>query len=535
MPYRKFISAKIDMICRLSRRNGVNMNSISRDTIRLTAVSFLLQGMGLGFNIYMSNKLGTASVGIMSLIFSFFGFIMVLANGNIFLSTSRSVSEEIGAGNRNVSRVMKYSFCFSAALSVFFASLSYLSAGFIAENFIKDPNIGLAIRIIALSLPLASAGSCIKGYFNAIRKIQVPCAGDIIEFTTKWASLLLCVIFLLDRGLSIYVIISCSILIGEAVSCIFYVAAYNIQFKKFSGLPETTPRIKKIPSYFKISIPVMLSGYVHMTMATLNDALVPIALLKFNASPERALSEYGMFEAMIIPVIFFPAVVPASMSSIIIPEIARANSAGAKPKVRRLISDAWDSAFSYAFIAAGLLFAQGKNIGTLICQSDPLVGNALKDLFLVVPFIYLEIILEGILKGLGKQNFSTVNSLCEYTIRILCVIIFVHFYGFTGILISYYASNIFSNIARMVMVCKTAEMKFDAKRFLLKPAAQSVFCCLASFVLVILIKPERIFIETAIYLSSAILIYALVFKSEKKPPEKSGSHGAKKFLGFEAV
>ena len=41
----------------------------------------------------------------------------------------------------------------------------------------------------------------------------------------------------------------------------------------------------------------------------------------------------------------------------------------------------------------------------------------------------LEIVMEGILKGLGKKNFSTLNSLAEYIIRIACVVIFVKLYG----------------------------------------------------------------------------------------------------------
>lgn len=83
------------------------MNRIAKDTARLTAVSLILQGLGLWLNIFISNKLGTASVGVMTLITSLFSFIMVLANGNIFISTSRFVWEEQGAGQRNLRRVME--------------------------------------------------------------------------------------------------------------------------------------------------------------------------------------------------------------------------------------------------------------------------------------------------------------------------------------------------------------------------------------------------------------------------------------------
>ena len=71
------------------------INKMAKDTFRLTFVSLILQGLGIFLNSLISSKLGTASVGIMTLIFTLFGFIMVLANGNIFISTSRLVSGEI--------------------------------------------------------------------------------------------------------------------------------------------------------------------------------------------------------------------------------------------------------------------------------------------------------------------------------------------------------------------------------------------------------------------------------------------------------
>lgn len=483
---------------------------IAADTIRLTIVYFILQGLGLILNISISNRLGAASVGIMTLIFSFFGFVMVLANGNIFISTSRFVSEEIGAGNKNVARIMRYSIRFSLCLSGFFAVISFVTADIISVNILKTPSIALSIRIIALSLPLASIGSCIKGYFHAIRQVKVPCIGDCIEFAVKWLLLVVCVVFFLDKGMNIYLMIAMSICLGEAISCLYFVFMYIGEYNRFSALSESNPNIKKIPAYLKLSLPILISGYVQMIMSSANEALVPYALLKYNDSAEKALSEYGLFEAMIIPVIFFPAVVLSSLSNIIIPEVARENSAKNYTKLKCLISDVFSKSFTYAFFIAGIMFSQGKNIGYLICPYDSLVGNTLVRLCPVIPFIYLEIVLEGILKGIGKQNFSTVNSLCEYIIRILCVIIFVRICGFTGVLISYYASNIYSNIVRIIVVCRTTRLKFSLMDYLVKPFAVCLFCQQLAAVTINLIKPVNLILTVIIYICSSIILYLIL-------------------------
>ncbi len=483
---------------------------IAVDTARLAVVYFILQGLGLLLNIEISNRLGAASVGIMTLIFSFFGFIMVLANGNIFISTSRFVSEEIGAGNKNVSSIMRYSLGFSLVLSGLFALISFVLANTIALNILRSSSLAAAVRIIALSLPLASIGSCIKGYFHAIRQVKVPLVGDCVEFGVKWLIMVFCIFFLHDKGISIYLIISLSICIGEVVSCVYFVLMYISEYNTFSRLPDNGPNIKSIPMYLKFSLPILLSGYVQMIMSSANEALVPIALLKYNNSAERALSEYGMFEAMIMPAIFFPAIVLSSLSIIIIPEVARANSAKDEKGLKKVISDVLSKSFTYSFFIAALMLVQGKNIGHLICPYDYLVGNTLVWLCPVIPFIYLEIVLEGILKGIGKQNFSTVNSLCEYIIRIACVIIFVHLYGFTGVLISYYASNIYSNIVRLIVVFRTVKLKFSIITYIVKPLLICLFCQQTSMLCIRLINPVNSIWNMVIYLCTTIIVYILI-------------------------
>lgn len=492
------------------------MNRIAKDTARLTVVSFILQGLGLWLNIMISNKLGTASVGVMTLIFSLFGFIMVLANGNIFISTSRFVSEEIGAGNENVTRIMRLSMGFSLILSAAFSLASFLLSGLIADYVSDTSELALSIKIIAFSLSPAAFGSCIKGYFNAVRNVNVPCIGDIVEFAAKWSALALGVIFLLDRGLSVYILISVSILIGEVISCIFYIIKYLPEYKRFSAKSENKPRITKITSYLKFSLPIVAGGYVQMVMSSLNEALVPVALLKYNVSSERAMSEYGMFEAMIIPTVFYPAVILTSLSNIIIPEIARANSSDNIGRVKSLIRKIFRRAFAYSFFISGMLLTAGDKIGQILCPSDSLVGETLVKLFPVVPFIYLEIVLEGIIKGLGKQNFSTINSLCEYIIRIVCVIIFVNLYGFTGVLISYYASNIYSNIVRIIFVCRTTGVHFEVWTYLAKPFLMCFFCCHVATAVTRFISYSSIIFETIIYLCTAAIVFVALYEIDRK-------------------
>ncbi|MDR0946927.1 MAG: polysaccharide biosynthesis C-terminal domain-containing protein [Ruminococcus sp.] len=444
------------------------MNKIAFDTARMSLISLILQGMGLLLNILLTNTLGTVAVGVMTLITTIFGFIIVLANGNIFVSTNRFVSEEIGAGNFNFSCIMRLSLTFSLTLSCFFAVMSFLFADKLAL-LSGDPNIGVSVRLLALSLPPAGVGSCIKGFFHAKRVVRIPLIGDITEFAIKWLILMSGILFFVKNGVSVYLLIAVSILLSEIVSCTFFLMKYIAEYKKFSKVSGCRARIKDFKSYIMLNFPIIASGYVTMTMSGLNDALVPVALLEYHKNSDAAMSEYGLFESIIIPAVFFPSVVLNSLHILIIPEIARANSAGDSKRVKHLIYKIFKKTMSYSLIIAGVLLACGDGIGRILSPANPLVSDTLTKMFFIVPFIYMEIVLEGILKGLGKQGFSTVNSFIEYVIRIAAVIVCVNFWGFTGVLVSYYASNIFSNILRVIVVCKTAKVRFDWADFFIVP------------------------------------------------------------------
>jgi stage V sporulation protein B len=402
------------------------------------------------------------------------------------VSTERFVSEEIGAGNRNFKSIMRFSLTFSIVLSSTFAIFSLVFSGKLAA-ISGDENIETAIRIMAMSLPFAGVGSCIKGYFHAKRQVKFPLIGDVFEFSCRYVILMFGIIFLIQNGVSIYLLISISMLTAEILSCIFYVYNFANEYKVFSKLPENNKRIITVKTYMTLNLPIILSGYVTMTMSALNDVLVPIALLDYHENTEKAMSEYGLFESIIIPVIFYPSFILTSLQTLIIPEIARANAAVNHFRVNYLIDKLFRKTMTFAVFVSAVLLIGGENIGELLCPHDNLAAKTLRLMFFVIPFIYMEIILEGILRGLGKQGFSTVNSLFEYVIRIGTVIIATRFLGFYGVLLSYYASNIISNVVRVIKVCSTVKLKFNLLEYIAKPILSSAFCviiakCFSSFI-----------------------------------------------------
>ena len=227
-----------------------------------------------------------------------------------------------------------------------------------------------------------------------------------------------------------------------------------------SRLPRTGTCSLSFGRYIHAAIPVLFGGCLTAALSSTNDALIPVTLRQAGNSTELALSQFGTFEAIVIPVLFFPSTILCALSGILITEAARATAANNQAHLQRLTKAVIQKTLQLSiFIAAGLLL-YGNLIGTLL-DGGALAGHLIRLLAPVVPFIYLEIVLEALLKGMGQQSFSSLNYLAEYMIRIAIVLVCIPKFGFYGIVLSYYASNVCGNCFRLWKTCKTARIRFS--------------------------------------------------------------------------
>ncbi|MDO5560217.1 MAG: oligosaccharide flippase family protein [Oscillospiraceae bacterium] len=481
-------------------------NSIARDTAFLTVIQLSTQVLSLVLNIYTARMLGTESLGLIALVYTFFSFAMIISNGNIFVSTSRFVSEERGKSCGNPRRIFRYSLIFSLLLSCMTAACVFVFAEPLGMRFIKDETGVSAIRLLALSLPMAALGSCMKGYFHACRKVVIPAIADMTEFCIKSAIIALSAGILIRKDiLTIYNSIAISIICGEAASCIMLICSIISHARK-----EEPSKYKTIGffSYILSLIPVILNSYIPCILSTANDALVPITLNQSGCSTSESLSQYGIFEAVVLPVLFFPSMFLSCLSVILIPEISRCRTAGRSERNKEIINNVISKTITYSIFIVSFFLIYGNEVGTLISK-EPQAGRMIMLLAPVVPFIYLEIILEGIIKGMGRHSFSSLNYLAEYIIRISSLLICVPVMGFYGIAVSYYLSNIAGNISRMVMIIKSNSMKFSLREFVTNPVISAVCAWQFGMLLKTLLRLDSIPLipQMILYSMICLLVY----------------------------
>lgn len=492
-----------------------------RDTVLLTLMQFALDSAALLLNVFITRSMGASAIGIFSLMGSFLGLAGILSNGNAFLCTSRLISEEIGKRSGSPVRVLFHGIKLCLVLSAGVSVLTVIFAEPVSQRFFSGAEVTGAVRLMPFALISGAVSSCFKGYFNATRRASAAAFGGILEFAVKAAVMVgLTLVQTAGSEASVCRIMIVSIISGNAVSLLFMLGLFAAYSPKRGGKPSLDFR-----GYVCAAVPIMGGGILTAALSSANDALIPVCLRQFGDSQEQALSLFGIFEAIVIPTLFFPSVLLCSMSGMIVSESARAAASNARERLQSLTSRLIEYTMIYAVFAAAVLFRFGGTIGVLLGGGE-LAGELISAIAPVVPFIYMEIVLESLIKGMGLQGFSSLNYLCEYVIRIAAVLILVPRIGFSGIAVSYCASNVFGNISRFVKILRHTGIRFAPVRLFVSPVLYAVLTCMTAELLCrplsfLVSEAGYVVIMTAVWLVgyggiSGLLIYFRINDEEKE-------------------
>ena len=481
-----------------------------KDTLLLTAMQLILDSAALLLNVFVTKKLGASAVGIFSLISSFMGLAGIVSNGNAFLCTSRLISEELGKKDGDPNKVLRHGIKLCVLLSAAVSVVLFTAADKLSAGFFGSAEMSGAIRLMPAALGAGAVTACIKGYFNACRRSGISAAGDIFEFTVKTAVIVFLVINCeVTNEAQLSRLMMLSLIIGNCLSMIFLSVLFFLKHEKYHGKGSLS-----FKAYAKAAFPIMGGGILTAVLSSTNDALIPVCLREYGDSASQSLSLFGIFEAIVIPTLFFPSVVLCSMSGIIVSEAARASAAGNTDRIKNLTSALIQGTFVYSVFAASVIMRFGNEIGELLGGGET-AGKIIPVIAPVIPFIYLEIILEALIKGMGLQSFSSLNYLAEYIIRISVVLILVPKLGFSGIAASYYASNVFGNTMRLIKILRFTSVRFRPVKTVLMPVVYS-FLTMGTAELLFRGMPEKNIFSMIIFTLLWLSIYGAVFVISSK-------------------
>lgn len=442
-----------------------------KNAIILTATSFLLRFLGMILRIYMSNTIGAEGMGLYQLILSIYVMASTFATAGVSTAVIRIISDELISGSKlSVNRALKKSLIISFAFGITSAILVFIFASPIGKYVLNDIRTIPALRILVLAFPFMSITSCLKGYFIATKNVSTPSNAQLFEQVIR----IVLIFFLLKNFAHLGITICCTIImvsdvIAESSSCLYSFWRYFVYRKsvKTSNL-ICKKKERIIKKFFYVAIPVAATRYINSFLHTIENILVPNKLRVFHASHEKSLEEFGIIKGMAIPILFFPSSFISAISTLLLSEMSEANELQQKRKIEKLTSKTLKFTIISSILIGGLFFSFAYEIAEVIYKNSE-VGHIIKMLAPIVPFMYLESMIMGMLQGLNQQMSSLKYIISDSIIRIVLIFLLVPSKGLDGFLYIMIISNISTSFANLKRLLKVTNVKIDFRNWILKP------------------------------------------------------------------
>ena len=428
-------------------------NPLLIGTIILTVTGLLSRFIGFFYRIFLSQTFGAEGMGIYQLISPVLARSFSLTVSGMQTAISKYVASETTTHDYKTSfRTLWIGFLISMALSFGCAAFIYQYSEWIAVTFLMEERTAPLLRIISLSIPMATVHSCINGYFYGIKKTAIPALSQLSEQVVRVGSVYLINHICMQRHMTPTISFAVvGLVIGEGASMIvslLSVIGRSFQvFDKPALLGKIFGRGSLASSYYQITgkllqlaVPLSLNRIIINILQSIEAIFIPNKLMAYGLNNADALGVYGVLTGMSLPLILFPSAITNSISVLLLPIVSEAEASGNQRAVTKAIMKSLKYCLLLGFGCTAIFLLCGRMAGRLLFKSE-LAGSFILTLSFICPFLYIASTLNSILNGLGKTALTFFYSIVSLLVRLLFVFFAIPVWGIKGYLWGMLASQ----------------------------------------------------------------------------------------------
>ena len=428
-------------------------NPLLIGTIILTVTGLLSRFIGFFYRIFLSQTFGAEGMGIYQLISPVLALSFSLTVSGMQTAISKYVASETTTHDYKTSfRTLWIGFLISMALSFGCAAFIYQYSEWIAVTFLMEERTAPLLRIISLSIPMATVHSCINGYFYGIKKTAIPALSQLSEQVVRVGSVYLINHICMQRHMTPTISFAVvGLVIGEGASMIvFLLAVIGRSFQVFDTpalLGKIFGRGSLASSYYQITgkllqlaVPLSLNRIIINILQSIEAIFIPNKLMAYGLNNADALGVYGVLTGMSLPLILFPSAITNSISVLLLPIVSEAEASGNQRAVTKAIMKSLKYCLLLGFGCTAIFLLCGRMAGRLLFKSE-LAGSFILTLSFICPFLYIASTLNSILNGLGKTALTFFYSIVSLLVRLLFVFFAIPVWGIKGYLWGMLASQ----------------------------------------------------------------------------------------------
>lgn len=470
----------------------------------LTSTALLMKFAALIFNIYISNQIGPEAVGIFSLVMAVYLFFITVATSGLNIAVTVIVSEKFALNkNKQAIKAIRTCIFFSLILGITAGGLILLFSDFITNKCLHNMVSSKPLFYIAIGLPFIAMSSCINSYFTSIRKAYKNAITQVFEFTIKMiATIILLKINIANGVEAICISLILADVISEVCSFTLILILYiiDIKLKKLEEVRSFGQRL----NILKIAFPVAITSYIRSGLSTLKQLIIPTRLEKSGISCSNALSQYGMINGMVLPVITFPTVFTDSYSMLLIPEFSTYVAQKNYKAINFIANKIFKITCSFSMCICSIFFIFSNELGMAIYNNVE-IGYFFKVFTPFIFFMYMDHIIDCILKGLNKQFGVMCCNILDLSITTCFIYFLLPVLGIKGYVLSIFFSEVLNFSISLFQLFKYSKIKPNLIDWIVVP----LFCSFIGFFVLSVFRFS--FVNLIVNLIFNILLFVLVY------------------------
>lgn len=510
------------------------------NTVVLCTSSLIMNIVGIFFSVYISNKIGTEALGVYHLISSIYVFAITVATSGISIAITHLVSKYLALKNYDkVQKITKQAIFLSLFIGTIAMILLILLSNPLTSSFLHNKITSKSLVIISISLPFLAISACINGYFSAVTRVIKSASANFIE---QFFKIIIAVYFfktlLPPSTENACISLVLASLLSEVISFMYLFTLYifdkkiynnntltnnvtnnvkinknkiNGKLNKKIGAKKTEKKLY-IKDILKISSPIAVTSYIRSALSTLKQVMIPIRLEKSGMSQAKALSLYGVITGMVLQLVWFPALFVNVFAGLLIPEYSRLSALKNKNRINYITNKIFKITMIFSFCIFGIFYTFSEPLSSVIYNKIE-ISKYIKIISPLVLIMYIDNVVDGMLKGLNKQVAVMKCNIVDLFISIILMFFLLPIYQIYGYIIVLFVSEILNGSISIYQLIKETKVKLNLINIILKPCICMLIASYFSYLITISCLNDTLSLIYNILLYIACFIFMLFVTS----------------------
>lgn len=427
-------------------------NNLMKHTVIMTVVNLIMKSAGVSFNAYLTSKIGSAGIGLFQLVMSVYSLAITFSSAGIRLASTRLTVEINTLGKNDINKTIGICITYAGLCGSIIGFLLLFFSDLISSSWIGNAQTAFPLRVLAPSLPFVAMSSALGGYFTATGQIPQYSVVQMIEQGAKIAI----VVFLVNRYSHLGATYAAVSIVAGMTAAEIVSFSLSMLLKKFTSPQKTDKPAANITRMLRVALPDAAGTCARNILLTIEHLLIPKGFEKSGAGSAAALAAYGSIHAMAMPILLYPSAILSSLSALLIPDLASKNETGDRKGINNSVEKNLKITFIFSIVCAVLFFVTAPLLCEIIYKSKEAVMY-IRILSPLVPIMYLDMITDGMLKGLDQQVHSMRYNIIDSSLCVILVYFLLPKYAVKGYLIILYVSEIINfclSFGRLITICE---------------------------------------------------------------------------------